>query len=532
MEKNKLVTSKLEPFPNLLFRTPTHNIQGTGVSEPYQIGKDYIPNMNCQMMIKVPFQSDQHIVPKLTAAGISASSLPATFNWCNAEHVQQYMNKLNHPLAKKFDPSWICKPPNQSTCGSCWAVSSTTAHTDRITIATLQPCPLLSFVATASCATHEIKGDGCQGGFPSDAGCYFEQIGAVPMSCWNYDTFCPLSGHAECSTLKAPYMCCDDKKQQKATVETPNILNDEDKGDPVNCLELAQRIRGCTSNTPGNPTLCQDKSTIKKRYFAAKGSTVALSGGDDLQKIVRRMKLNIYAGGPVVGCYFVYGDFLFPHLFGKDKYGWRHTNNIYCHIPKQSPYVEDEFIKSLYDARQNTSSSDYHVVQNAGISFGNSLDEFKKNVQDYYDSIQGAHAVVVVGWGEGDTKYEPVKNTGYWICRNSWGTDWNEGGFFRIAYKNPSRSLNEYSNMEQFMDPDTKQVMGGATTWSISMGDDDGGSKNSKSPKALLNLGTSVSNQAFLSHEMGLKNYFIYIYIGLGVLAFIIFAYVLTRRRR
>jgi C1A family cysteine protease len=37
----------------------------------------------------------------------------------------------------------------------------------------------------------------------------------------------------------------------------------------------------------------------------------------------------------------------------------------------------------------------------------------------------GGHCVTIVGYND---------NLGYWICKNSWGTDWGEQGFFRIAY--------------------------------------------------------------------------------------------------
>ncbi len=42
----------------------------------------------------------------------------------------------------------------------------------------------------------------------------------------------------------------------------------------------------------------------------------------------------------------------------------------------------------------------------------------------------GGHWVVVVGWHDDLS----VKNGGYWICKNSFGTDWGEDGYFRIAY--------------------------------------------------------------------------------------------------
>ena len=38
---------------------------------------------------------------------------------------------------------------------------------------------------------------------------------------------------------------------------------------------------------------------------------------------------------------------------------------------------------------------------------------------------RGAHAVAVIGFDD---------NHGYWIAKNSWGSDWGEGGFFRIKY--------------------------------------------------------------------------------------------------
>jgi C1A family cysteine protease len=38
-------------------------------------------------------------------------------------------------------------------------------------------------------------------------------------------------------------------------------------------------------------------------------------------------------------------------------------------------------------------------------------------------TVEGGHSVAIIGYDHAN---------GYWICKNSWGTDWGENGFFRI----------------------------------------------------------------------------------------------------
>ena len=41
------------------------------------------------------------------------------------------------------------------------------------------------------------------------------------------------------------------------------------------------------------------------------------------------------------------------------------------------------------------------------------------------------HVVLIVGWGQG-----------YWIVKNSWGTEWGEQGYVRVATESNVRGIN------------------------------------------------------------------------------------------
>ncbi len=72
---------------------------------------------------------------------------------------------------------------------------------------------------------------------------------------------------------------------------------------------------------------------------------------------------------------------------------------------------------------------------------------YKSGIYKYTDGIiLGGHAVKIVGWGK-----EGAVN--YWIVANSWGPEWGEKGYFRIAFGECTFEENAYVGL-----PDLKSI--------------------------------------------------------------------------
>jgi len=96
-------------------------------------------------------------------------------------------------------------------------------------------------------------------------------------------------------------------------------------------------------------------------------------------------------------------------------------------------------------------NSDVLSIQNALIKYGplaTTMDVYEDFYPNYtggvyrhtYGDFIWGHCVTIVGydntWGGEDE--------GYWICKNSWGTEWGEDGWFRIAYGECNIEKNTY----------------------------------------------------------------------------------------
>jgi hypothetical protein len=80
------------------------------------------------------------------------------------------------------------------------------------------------------------------------------------------------------------------------------------------------------------------------------------------------------------------------------------------------------------------------VFWNWRPSIGGYLGRWGRNhndPDDYFSGklpkiMNGNHAVLLVGWKDDSS----IKNGGYWICKNCWGTNWGYDGFFNLEYDN------------------------------------------------------------------------------------------------
>lgn len=93
----------------------------------------------------------------------------------------------------------------------------------------------------------------------------------------------------------------------------------------------------------------------------------------------------------------------------------------------------------------------------------------KENKGIYFENIDtpkiiGSHSVVIVGWGvEKNVKFNDiVTNVPYWYCRNSWGEQWGESGYFKIAMY-PFNKVCQFSKKVRVLQNKTMKEVGGIT---------------------------------------------------------------------
>jgi len=156
-----------------------------------------------------------------------------------------------------------------------------------------------------------------------------------------------------------------------------------------------------------NELRCYFNNTSNLFYTIKDVKLLGTNTKDQISMVQNSIKENIMTYGSVMGGFCVLSDF----LTGGD--------NIYN-----------------YDSLKSNFINNY-----------NPLNSWKNGV--YIESTNakyaGGHAVSLIGWGYDDDLAKEYSCDGlYWIIRNSWGTNWAEKGFGKIAAY-PINKLSQFS---------------------------------------------------------------------------------------
>lgn len=333
-------------------------------------GKDYITYNNTNLQGEL--EGDENIV---------------NFSWHNPADVEMYHN---------LPGDIISPPPQQATCGSCWAWATSMAVGDRVAIATgVNPKVGPSYLIGCSLSGGQCdqQNDGCNGGEIINAlNDMANNAGAVPETCWSYnwckkDPICNVLGY---------------------------ILPENFK-----CSKL-NRIANKALDFNANKNRCitsSDKFTIYKvvpesmRYLYS----------------AAQIKRALFDKGPVPIGMYVYGDF----MAGSFLDNWASTGGIYIHL-------------------------DTSLVKGKFVTVNGDPIAYKYGTGEHMNEKMGAHAMTIVGWGVQTIKnFLPISNPGkatidipFWWVRNSWGALWANKGYCKIAMTNTQYKINNLIGIE------------------------------------------------------------------------------------
>lgn len=351
---------------------------------------DFIPPSNS---IIVNTLSHRRISSALAAAkeGVDRSELlPANFTW------------VNNPLIESAS--------SQGVCGSCWAFASCGMFSDLISIATEGKIkPHLSPTYLLSCRQQL----GCGGGFPTDAINDIVSVGLVGNDCIDYG-WCKRNSICDGNALNHfsnPTEYLNSKIPACANCNLPEYT----AGGQIINPSVDNSLPQCeTSDYYKEIAIvkCLQKDGRVNKYFGKNPYSVYATtnsdgdvNGNELENVIYDIREHLIHKGSVMGAYLILTNFM-----GEGTGLFKETNGIYIDT---YPYKGPNGVPVIADNSDAFNPTPF--------------------------AIAGGHAVVIVGWGEMQVDAinpqtdQPYGLVQYWDVRNSWGSNWGDNGFFKMA---------------------------------------------------------------------------------------------------
>lgn len=330
-------------------------------------------------------------------------------------------------ISKRYDldtDSLLYPVYKQYSCGACWAWSIASMLSDRYALVYNQknprfsPTPIIAGIHCKMGASEDIDlYNACDGGSSYDALILITKItqSDTPVYC---DP--KISKSRDDLRILFKSIDCDGYEWCESNPDCNKSLQQEESSSHL--LDQFSREGSLNKLVPQFTSKCQlyrqkDKqgveimpTTTDKIFNLKIKRCYAL---EDIESI----KYSLFTKGTVITNFVIFPDLIYKPD-SQDKY-WVETDNIYIH--KKGCKIH------------NTSSS---------------LDN---------DILLGYHSATIVGW---DIKkmnrkrlYQQLNLTvksdepetidiPYWIGRNTWGTNWNDGGYFKIAMTNKELGIN------------------------------------------------------------------------------------------
>ncbi|MBR1592055.1 MAG: hypothetical protein IJ666_03480 [Ruminococcus sp.] len=125
-------------------------------------------------------------------------------------------------------------------------------------------------------------------------------------------------------------------------------------------------------------------------------------------------------------------------------------------LDESQRYLSDAHLQNSYIIdTADTDTIKSHIVQMGACmaSYYDADEYFSEKNSSYYcnEKSRTNHAVNIIGWDDNYSRnnfISPPEKNGAWLCKNSWGDDWGNGGYFYLSYYDTNLARVTFFEME------------------------------------------------------------------------------------